>query len=155
MLKSSFKKANYRLLISILAAYVTLLCIWGKIIDYFGSFLTISACVYAPVAALLFVDFFLVRSQKLDFRSAFGIAGHDSYRYTRGFNIVGLLCVIAGIFMSLAVYNPVTGDVYNMVLFRFTPTGFSFIGTGVLYFTLSRIKPIRRYILKDRGGLTI
>ena len=45
MLKSSFKKADYRILILVLAVYVSLLCVWGKIIEYFGSFLTISACI--------------------------------------------------------------------------------------------------------------
>jgi NCS1 family nucleobase:cation symporter-1 len=69
MLKSSFRKTPYNVLILVLAAYVILLSIWGKIIDYFGSLLTISACVYAPLAALLFVDFFIIRRQKLDLRS--------------------------------------------------------------------------------------
>ena len=155
MLKSSFKKADYRLLIFILGIYVTLLCIWGKIIEYFGSFLTISACVYAPLAALLFTDFFIVRKQKLSLRSAFGLKGHTAYNYTGGFNWVGLFCVAAGIAMSLAIYNPLTGEVYCMALFYLTPTGFSFIGTGILYFALSRIPPIKRYLLRDRNDLTI
>ncbi len=155
MLKSSFKKANYNVLILILAAYVILLCIWGKIIEYFGSFLTISACVYAPLAALLFVDFFFIRKQKLDLRSAFGLKGHNSYNYTRGFNFVGFICVAAGIAMSLLVYNPITGEVHNMLLFHLTPTGFSFIGTGLLYFILCQIPPIKKYILRDRNNLTI
>ncbi len=155
MLKSSFKKANYHLLILILGVYVTLLCIWGKIIEYFGSFLTIGACVYAPLAALLFTDFFLVRKQKLSLRSAFGLKGHNAYEYTKGFNIVGLVCVIAGIAMSLAVYNPVTCEVHCMPLFYLTPTGFSFIGTAVLYYLLSLIPPVKRYLLKDRNDITI
>ncbi len=155
MLKSSFKKANYHLLILILGVYVTLLCIWGKIIEYFGSFLTIGACIYAPLAALLFTDFFLVRKQKLSLRSAFGLKGHTAYEYTKGFNIVGLVCVIAGIAMSLAVYNPVTCEVHCMPLFYLTPTGFSFIGTAVLYYLLSLIPPVKRYLLKDRNDITI
>lgn len=155
MLKSSFKKASYTLLILILGLYVALLCIWGKIIEYFGSFLTISACVYAPLASLLFTDFFFVRKQKFSIRSAFDLNGHNAYRYTRGFNIVGLLCVAAGVAMSLAIYNPVTGEIHNMALFYLTPTGFSFIGTGFLYFILSCIPPIKRYILNDREDITI
>lgn len=155
MLKSSFKKANYHILIIILGIYVALLCVWGKIIEYFGSFLTISACIYAPLAALLFADFFLVRKQKFSIRSAFDLEGHNAYRYTGGFNIVGLICVAAGVAMSLAVYNPVTGEIHNMVLFHLTPTGFSFIGTAVLYWIFSIIPPIRKYILNDRNDITI
>ena len=155
MLKSSFKKANYRTLILILAAYVAVLCVWGKIVDYFGSFLTISACIYAPLAALLFVDFFFVRKQKLALRSAFELKGYNAYNYTHGINWVGMLCVAAGVAMSLLVYNPVTGEVHNMLLFRLTPTGFSFLGTGLLYLVLSYIPPIRKYLLRDREEITV
>lgn len=155
MLKSSFKRASYRTLILILAAYVALLCVWGKIVDYFGSFLTISACIYAPLAALLFVDFFFVRKQKLALRSAFELKGYNAYNYTHGINWIGMLCVAAGVAMSLLVYNPVTGEVHNMLLFRLTPTGFSFLGTGLLYFVLSYIPPVRKYLLRDRGEITV
>lgn len=155
MLKSSFKRANYRTLILILAAYVALLCVWGKIVDYFGSFLTISACIYAPLAALLFVDFFFVRKQKLALRSAFELKGYNAYNYTHGINWIGMLCVAAGVAMSLLVYNPVTGEVHNMLLFRLTPTGFSFLGTGLLYLVLSYIPPVRKYLLRDRGEITV
>ena len=155
MLKSAFRTARYRALLLILAAYACALCIWGRIIEYFGSFLTLSACIYAPLAALLFTDFFLVRRQRVDLRSAFGLPGHGAYVYSRGFNWLGLACVAAGVAMSLAVYNPVTGAVHCMPLFVLTPTGFSFLGTGALYWGLSRIPPIRRYLLRDRGALTV
>ena len=155
MLKSSFKRASYRTLILILAAYVALLCVWGKIVDYFGSFLTISACIYAPLAALLFVDFFFVRKQKLALRSAFELKGYNAYNYTHGINWIGMLCVAAGVAMSLLVYNPVTGEVHNMLLFRLTPTGFSFLGTGLLYLVLSYIPPVRKYLLRDREEITV
>ena len=155
MLKSSFRRVSYRVLIVILGAYVVLLCIWGKIVEYFGSFLTVSACIYAPLAALLFTDFFIVRRQKFSIRAAFGMKGHDAYRYTGGFNIVGLLCVAAGVAMSLAVYDPISGEIHCMPLFYLTPTGFSFIGTAVLYYVLSLIPPVRRYIFKDRNDITV
>ncbi len=155
MLKSSFKNAGYKTLVLILAMYVALLCVWGKIIDYFGSFLTISACVYAPLAALLFVDFFIVRHQKLSLRSAFGLSGYNAYHYTGGFNLAGLLCVAVGIALSLLIYNPVTGEIHNMPLFYLTPTGFSFLGTGLLYVLASRIPPIKRYLLRDRNEITV
>lgn len=149
MLKSTFKKADYRILVLVLGVYVGGLCVWGKIVEYFGAFLTISACVYAPLAALLFVDFFFVRKQKLDLYSAYEIKGHDNYRYTGGFNVVGILCLAAGIAISLLIYNPVTGKIHNSFFFHFTPTGCSLIGTGLLYFLLCKLPPVRRYMRKD------
>jgi len=152
MLKSSFPKLDYRLLLLLLSAYVALLCLWGKITTYFGSFLTISACIYAPLAALLFTDFFFVRRQKLSLRSAFALSGHQAYN---GINWIGFICVAAGVVISLCIYNPVSGTVHNQFLFRFTPTGFSFLGTGALYYLLSRVPAIRRYLLRDHGEITI
>ena len=149
MLKTTFPKLSYRVLVLILGAYVTVLCIWGKITEYFGSFLTIGALVYAPLAALLFVDFFLVRKQKLDLKSAFGIEGHHSYDYTNGFNIVGLVCLAFGFILSLIIYNPIKGIVHIPALFVLTPTGCSFLATGILYYLLCKLAPIRRYVRKD------
>ncbi len=155
MLKSSFKKADYRMLIVILGVYVAVLTVWGKIIEYFGVFLTVGGCVYAPIAALLFTDFFIIRKQKFSIRSAYGLKGHDAYRYTGGFNIIGLLCVVVGFAMSLIVYNPVSGEIHNMMLFYLTPTGFSFIGTSILYILLCSLPPVKKYVLKDRNDITI
>lgn len=148
-LKSSFSKISYHALILILGGYVAILCVWGKIIDYFGSFLTISACIYAPLAALLFVDFFFIRKQKLDFRSAYGLEGHRDYEYTKGFNIIGLVVLAAGCSISLLIYNPVSGEIHSDILFYLTPTGAALIGTGILYMLLYLIPGVRRYIRKD------
>lgn len=155
MIKASFPKAGYKLLLGILACYVGGLCIWGKIIDYFGSFLTIGACIYAPLAALLFVDFFFVRKQKLSLRAAYGLKGHDAYEYTGGFNFVGLFCVLAGVFISLAIYNPLSGEIHFRPLFYLTPTGCSFVGTGFLYWLLNKIPIIKAYTLRDRDDITV
>ena len=150
MLKSSFSKIKYEVFLAILAVYVGGLCLWGKVVEFFGSFLTIGSCIYAPLAALLFVDFFLIRKQKISLRSAFGLKGYDAYEYTKGFNWVGLLCVLFGVILSLMVYNPLTGEIHCMPLFYLTPTGCAFLGTGLLYYVLHLFPCIRKYSLRDR-----
>lgn len=155
MLKSSFKKAKYSLIIMILALYVIVLCVWGKVVEYFGSFLTLSGAIYAPVAALLVVDFFFVRKQKLSLRSAFDLKGYCAYHYSNGINWIGFICVVLGIIISLTIYNPVTSQIHNRLFFYFTPTGFSFIFAGTLYFALSKIPCINKYLLQDRKEITI
>ena len=154
MLKTSFDKISYRKIITILAVYVGLLCVWGKINEYFGSFLTIGGCVYAPVAAVLFSDFFFVRKQKIDLRSAYMLKGHNAYKYTSGFNLAGIFCVILGSLFSLAIYDPISRDVHIPFLFYLTPTGASFLFTAVLYFGLSRIEPIKSYMTADGGDIS-
>lgn len=150
MLKSSFRHLDYRLLIFLLAAYVSVLCFWGGITTYFGSFLTISACVYAPLAALLFVDFFFVRQQRISLPSAFALPGHDAYTFTAGINWIGFFCIAAGMAISLAIYNPVSGQIHHPWLFRLTPTGCAFIGTGLIYYLCSKTPRLRAYMLQDR-----
>ena len=155
MLKSAFPTASYRGILAALTLYAGGLVVWGGVVEHFGSFLTLSASLYAPLAALLFVDFFLVRRQKLALRSAYGQPSHTAYRYTGGFNWVTLACMAAGVALSLAVYDPVRGVVRCPALFTLTPTGLSFFGTGLLYALLSCLPPIRRYLLQDRGEITI
>ena len=149
MLKSTFKKSSYKIIVLVLGIYVALLCVWGRITEYFGSFLTIGACVYAPLAALLFVDFFSVRKQKIDLKSAYEEKGHDAYVYTKGFNIVGAVCLALGFAFSLIIYDPVKGIIHNRILFMLTPTGASLIFTAILYYLLCKLPPVRRYVRRD------
>lgn len=149
MLKSTFKRSSYKILVIVLGIYVALLCIWGKITEYFGSFLTIGACVYAPLAALLFIDFFFIRKQKIDLKSAYELEGHNAYRYSRGFNIAGLICLLSGFIFSLLIFDPVNAVIHNKILFMLTPTFASFLFTGILYYLLCKIPFIRRYVRRD------
>ena len=149
MLKSTFKKSSYKVLVLVLGLYVGILCVWGKIEEYFGSFLTISACVYAPLAALLFVDFFFVRKQKIDLKSAYEEEGHNAYVYSKGFNIVGAVCLALGFAFSLIIYDPIKSIVHNKLLFMLTPTGASLFFTAILYYLLCKIPGIRRYVRRD------
>lgn len=155
MLKASFHKARYRLLVILLCVYVSILCLWGKLIDYIGTFLTVGACTFAPISALLLTDFFVVRKQKISLRAGFEIDGNETYRYFHGFNPVGVICIIAGVVISLAIYNPVTGDIHIPFLFQFTPTMCSFTGTALLYLILNAVPAIRAYNLRDRAEVTV
>lgn len=155
MLKASFHKARYRTLVILLSVYVGLLAVWGKIIDYISVFLTLGAFTFAPLAALLFVDFFIVRKQKLSLRAAFEIDGNQTYRYFHGINPLGILCVIVGMAISLLIYDPLAGEVHIPFLFQFTPTMCSFFGSGLLYFLLNCIPAVRKYNLRDRAEITV
>ena len=156
MLRSAFRKVSYNVHIAILALYGILLCIWGKVVEYFGSFLTISACIYAPLAAILFADFFFVRKQHIDLRAAYGMKGHEKvYNFTKGVNLVGIASVVLGVIVSLAIYNPVTAEVHIPILFYLTPTGASFIATLLFYTGMSCIPAVRKYMMGRNPLVTI
>ncbi|MDR0519601.1 MAG: hypothetical protein LBG82_06080 [Clostridiales Family XIII bacterium] len=110
--------------------------------------LTLPAWSHLPLAALLFADFFIVRRGRFSLRAAFGLPGHDEYSFTRGFNLVGLFCVAAGVAVSLLIYDPVNSIVHIRPLFMLTPTGATFVITAALYCALCRIPRIRRYLFR-------
>lgn len=150
MLKTSFRNARYRTLVGILCLYVCILCVWGKLIDYLGAFLTIGGCLYAPIASLLAVDFFIIRKQKLSLRSAFEVENHSSYHYTGGFNLVGIASLLVGVATSLCIYDPLADVVHIPQLFPLTPTVCAYISTGLCYYLLNQIPAVRRYTLADQ-----
>ena len=60
-----------------------------------------------------------------------------------------MVCLAVGFIFSLLIYNPIKGVVHIPVLFVLTPTGSSFLVTGILYYLLCKLAPIRRYVRKD------
>lgn len=153
--KSSFGKIPYNTIMIVIASYNALLTIWGKVSDVFGVFLTVSGLLWAPLCALLFTDFFMIRGQKIDLRSALEVDGHKSYYYFHGFNPVGIIALVAGVVVSLLIYNPVTFEIHNETLFRFTPSICSLVTTGVTYFVLNQIPAVRKFIMSDRSSVTV
>ena len=154
MLKASFKKAKFSVLVLALCLYVSVLAIWGQILDYIGAILSLAACMFAPLAALLFTDFFFVRKQKISLRAAFEIKGNKTYRYFHGFNPVGIGSLAIGFVTLLLVMDPVTQEVRIPFLFQFTPCVCSFVATMAAYLLLNCIPAVRRYNLRDRKEVT-
>ncbi len=155
MLKSTFHTAKYRTLVLLINGYLVLLCIWGQIMDYIGTLLTLGSLLFAPLAAVFIVDVFLLRKQKISLRAGFEVGGNKTYRSLGGFNLVGMFCLIAGVGINLLVYNPLTGEVNIPFLFNFTPTMCAFVGTAILYFVLNKIPAIAKHTMKDRSEITV
>ena len=59
-------------------------------------FLAYNGTMHAPLAGVLFVDYFLIRRQRLDLRSIFDDAPGGEYHYTRGFHWRALAAVVLG-----------------------------------------------------------
>ena len=117
--------------------------------------LTVGACLYGPLAALLLVDFFIVRKQKISLRAAFSIDGNRTYEYFHGFNPIGLVCVAAGFATSLLICNPITLEVHIPFLFGFTPSLCACAVTAILYLVANSIPALRKYNLRDRAEITV
>lgn len=155
IVKSGLPKVSYRLLVLIAMVYLSGLTIWGGVQQYFGSFISLAAYIQGPIIGMIVVDYLVVRRRKLSLKSAYFMEGHDSYRYTNGFNLVGLACVVISFAVAiLFVYNPVNGEIKSNIFLITTGSGFTALFSGLLYW-LASLTPLKKYMLRDRNDLEI
>lgn len=155
IVKSGMPKVSYNLLVLIAMVYVSILTISGIVEGHFGAFISIAAFIQAPIIGMILADYLIIRKRRLSLKSAYYIKGHDAYRYTNDFNLVGLSCVmIACIVTIFGVYNPLTGEIRSRIFLITTGSGFDAVLGGLLYWAAS-LTPLKKYMLKDRGDIEI
>ena len=155
IVKSGMPKVSYRLMVILAMIYVSALTVWGGVEENFGAFISIAAFIQAPIIGMIIADYLVVRKRKLSLKSAYFLKGHDAYRYTAGFNLVGIACVLISCLVTVFfVYNPISGEIRSNLFLIFTGSGFDAIFGGVLYW-LASLTPLKRYMLRDRNDLEI
>jgi len=155
IVKSGMPKVSYKVLVLIAMVYVSALTVWGGVEEHFGAFISIAAFIQAPIIGMIVVDYLVVKKRKLSLKAAYFIEGHDAYRFTGGFNLVGIGCVILSCLITiLFVYNPLTGSIQSPLFLIFTGSGFDAICGGLLYW-LASLTPLKKYMLRDRDDLEI
>ncbi len=143
-------KWNYKVICTIWTIYNAIFLATGLMWKAYTLFVAIVGLVSAPAIALMVVDFFIVRKQKVSLDAMYMNRDNKAYYYTKGFNLVGLGCFVAGIVAYLLVYNPMTSEPRSAVFLVLCATGTAMVASGLLYYICSKIPPLRRYMLKDR-----
>lgn len=147
VLKSSFPKVKYNVFVLLLAAYVIFLTVWNKVVDFFSAFLAVETYLYAPIMALLVVDFFFVKKQKLSLRDAYFLNEKSKYTFTKGFNFIGLGCVALGFVSALLIFNPISGVVHAPKVFNLVgASAVSFFVAGIAYLILCKTPFGKKYM---------
>lgn len=155
IVKSGLPKLNYKMLVWIAFVYVSVLTVWGWPMEHFGSFISCAAFIQGPIIGMTAVDYLIVKKRKLSLKSAYEMKGHNAYKFTHGFNLVGLGCLlIAFVTGLLFVYNPVTGSIKSPIFLIMTGSGYTAVCGGLLYWIAS-LTPLKKYMLKDRDDLEI
>ncbi len=155
IIKSGLPKLNYKVLVWLAFIYVSVLTVWGWPMEHFGSFISCAAFIQGPIIGMTAVDYLIVKRRKLSLKSAYEIKGHNAYKFTHGFNLVGLGCLlIAFVTGLLFVYNPVTGAIKSPIFLILTGSGYTAICGGLLYWIAS-LTPLKKYMLRDRDDLEI
>lgn len=106
---------------------------WSQeLYDLGDAFLAYNGTMYAPISGIVFVDFFLLRKQRLCLRSLFDNAPRGVYHYWKGFNPLALGGVVLGQAVYFALYNPATGEAHW--LFTYVPASLAaFLVPALLY----------------------
>ena len=155
IVKSGLPKVSYKLLVIIAMIYVSILTVWGGVEKYFGAFISLAAYVQGPIIGMILVDYFIIRKRKLSLKSAYNLKGHDAYKYSNGYNLVGLLCIIISCVVTmLFVYNPYNGSIKSNLFLLTTGSGFTAILGALLYY-LASVTLFKRYMVRDREDLEI
>ncbi|MBO4696943.1 MAG: cytosine permease [Lachnospiraceae bacterium] len=155
IIKSGLPKISYKLLVFLAMIYVSILTVWGWVMDNFGSFISMAAQIQGPIIGMTVVDYLFVKKRKISLKSLYNIDGHKAYDFSRGFNLVGLGClVIAFVTNILFVYNPLTAEIKSPIFMVLTGSGYTAVCGGLLYW-LASLTPLRKYMLKDRDEIEI
>ena len=155
IIKSGLPKISYKLLVYLAAVYVSILTVWGWVMDNFGSFISMAAQIQGPIIGMTIVDYLIVKKRRISLKSLYNIDGHKAYDFTNGFNLVGLGCmVIAFVTNILFIYNPLTAEIKSPIFMFLTGSGYTAVCGGLLYW-LASLTPLRKYMLRDRNELDI
>ena len=121
IVKSGLPKVSYKLLVWISFVYVSILTVWGWVMDHFATFISLAAYLQGPIIGMIVVDYLIVKKRKLSLKSAYFMKGHDAYKFTHGFNLVGIGVIVISFTVSmLFVYNPMTGVVHSPIFLATT-----------------------------------
>ena len=155
IIKSGIPKISYRLLVILAMFYVSALTIWGWVMDSFGAFISCAAYIQGPIIGMIVVDYLIVKRRKISLKSLYELDGHNAYKFTHGFNLVGLGCIVISIVVCvLFVYDPLNGIIKSPIFLGLTGSGFTAVFGGLLYWIAS-LTPLKKYMLRDRKELDI
>ncbi len=109
----------------------------------YGRFVSWGAIALAPLCAVQFVDFFILRRQRLDLRAMYDNRPGSPYHFTGGFNLVAFASAAGGALIYALLLNPV--DYIPAEPFRWLTASLpAMLVSGVLYWALTRVITIPR-----------
>jgi NCS1 family nucleobase:cation symporter-1 len=74
--------------------------------DGFFKFLVWTSALNSTLAGIGIADYFILRRQRLDLRALFARPDDPTFRFWHGFNPIGLLALLVGFVVYVAVFNP-------------------------------------------------
>lgn len=133
------RRLSWPLLAGLLFAPAALVVFWpAALYDNYFKFLAVVSLVVAPLCAIYFVDYHVLRRRTLDVRAMYDPEGVSRYSYWRGVNPLAFLSVAAGAFTYYLLLDPVTFE--SASIFRYTTASIpAFLVTGALHYAMTRL----------------
>jgi NCS1 family nucleobase:cation symporter-1 len=116
---------------------------WAQeLYDLGASFLAYNGTMYAPIAGIVFVDFFVLRRQRLCLRSIFESHPDGDYYYWKGFNVLGIACIVIGQAVYFTLFDPI--DLEMHWLFTYVPASVAaFAVPALVYWIGMRLQRVK------------
>jgi NCS1 family nucleobase:cation symporter-1 len=105
--------------------------------------------MYAPIVGIVFVDFFVLRRQRLSLWAIFEGAPGGAYHYSHGFHWPALASLLLGQGLYLFLFNPITGETH--ALFRLMPASVAACVVPALTYWLATLV-MRKAATADRNA---
>ncbi len=133
------RRLSWPVLSALLFAPAALVVFWpAAIYDNYFKFLAWVSLILAPLCAVYFVDFFLLRRRTLSVREIYAPEGVSRYSFWAGVNPVAFLSVACGGLTYYVLLDPITFE--SAALFRYTTATLpAFVVSAVLYYALTRL----------------
>jgi len=79
-----------------------------QVYSHFGTFLAICGTFFGPLSGIYFVDYFLLRRQRIDVPELYRMRPGATYWFWGGVNWVAIVSFLAGVVTYFVILNPIT-----------------------------------------------
>lgn len=127
----------------------------AAVYDNYFKFLAWVSLVLAPLCAVYFVDFFLLRRRRLDVRGLYEGRTRSRYAFWGGFNPAPFVAVAAGALTYYALLSPLTYE--QAYVFRFVSASVpAFLVAAVVYWLLTKlvVQPLGKGGYGEKDGVS-
>ena len=144
------RKISWPVMAALLFAPAAVVVFWPNFLyDNFFIFIAYVSMVMAPLCAVYFVDFWLLRGRTLHVRALYEEHGVSRYSFWGGVNPAAFIAVAAGVTTYGLLLDPLMFT--SAELFKYTSASIpAFIVTGLVHYALTRLW----IIPAGKGGYT-
>src|SRR5699024_3835347 len=139
---SVFPKLKFRVVASFIAFPALPFIFFNSLRDAFDFILIFGAMLAGPYWAIILIDYFLLRKQKINVKACFDKDG--PYKYFKGFNPVAVVSQVIGMIVWLILGGWMTG--FKVITSSFGMTLFNILGatlpaviiSALVYYVLTK-----------------